>query len=558
MNFATSFKHNALALACAGVIAALAGCGGGDDPAPTQTNDPAPAPVTPPPVQPSSQIKGTAMAGRFLSGEVCAYKLAAGKQGDKIACSSFDANSQFNIDAGAYAGEVLLSIESGASYDDEATQGDESYGTPLKGSLRSIVAVKGGQFTVAITPFTEAAVRMASPLSLAAIQEKAQILLGLLPLESSFDLLNTQPSQGHTDAQQMLYREILRALSQMQADAKMQGDLGNYLNMLVDHITHGSDTDKENLKNQIVAAIRKGLDSSYCVLKDARLSCQTTPLPVVALSCKTELFQAGAAVSLPGSMDIVQFSGPYSGAEGVYDNNLNFTRTGDAQLLFSTDAKAIYNGVEYPLSSLCMETNATYGKMFYLHFAGHQAHIDLFSNRSWSGVSPKDGVTIIKGDKPATTPPGDGGGTQPGASSNVSFSIPINGFTGVQGASPVFKQSVTTTGFDRREWKWTVGSDMNQLSLIVVHSQSQGKDSEVLEIAVGGGLPHFSARVNDIIGMCTLGYASSNSQVKECSTLGVSFDKKTGAVGFNKTPMATIIGTPAKFTLSGSAGFAPF
>ncbi|MDD2892444.1 MAG: hypothetical protein PHF20_00825 [Halothiobacillaceae bacterium] len=557
MNFATRFKHSVLALACAGVMATLVGCGG-DDATVTQTTDPTPAPVNPSPTQASSQISGTAMAGRFLSGEVCAYKLAAGKQGDKLACAKFDANSQFTIDVGTYVGEVLLSIEGGATYDDEATQGDESNGTPLKGSMRSIVAVKGGKFTAAMTPFTELAVRMASPMSLVATQEKAKILLGLLPLESSFDLLNTLPSLDNKDVQPMLYREILRGLSQMQTDAKMQGDLGSYLSTLVDAISNGSDADKEKLKEQIVAAISKGLDSSYCALKDTRLTCQTTPQqPGAALTCKTELFQAGTVVSLPGSMDIVSFSGPYSGDEGLYDDNFNFTKTGDAQLLFGTDAKVIYNGVEYPLNSLCMETNATYGKMFYLHFAGNQAHIDLFSDRSWSGVSPKDGVTAVKGAKPASNPPG--GGTQPGTgSSDVSFSTSINGFTGIQGVAPVFKQSKTSTDLDRREWKWTVGSDMNQLSLVVVHTQGQSKDSDMLEIAVGGGLPHFSAKVNDIIGMCTLGWVSSSPQVKECSTLGVSFDKTTGSIGFNKTPMATIIGTPAKFTLGGSAGFTPF
>ncbi|MEW5838935.1 MAG: hypothetical protein AB1717_08905 [Pseudomonadota bacterium] len=545
MAFAKNFKFSVLALACAGGIVALAGCGG-DDETVTQTTNPTPAPVTPTPAQASSQISGTAMAGRFLAGEVCAYKLAEGKQGDKLACSKFDANSQFSLDVGAYVGEVLLSVEGGAAYDDEATSGDESNGTPLKGSMRSVVAVKGGKFSAAITPFTELAVRLASPMSLAATQEQAKILLGLLPLESSFDLLNTLPALDNKDAQQMLYREILRGLSQMQADTKMQGDLGSYLSTLADTMAKGSDADKEALKNQIVAAITHGLDTSYCALKDARLTCQTTPQqPGAALTCKTELFQAGAAVSLPGSMDIVSFSGPYSGAEGVFDANFNFTKTGDAQLLFGADAKAIYNGVEYPLTSLCMENNATYGKMFYLHFA--QGHIDLFSDRHWSGVSPKDGLTMIQGDKPAANPPG--GGTQPGTgSSDVSFSVPINGFDGIKGVTPTVEGT---------KYTWLVGGDMNQLKLIAVYHAKSSTEADV-EIAVGGGLPLFSARINDIVGLCTIGYVSPNKQLKECSSLGVVFDKQAGSLSFDKTPMQTFVGTPAKFTLSGSASFPPF
>ena len=558
-------KKSILAMACAIVIASMAGCGGSDDAAPGNTgggNTGGGSTGGEGGTTISNSVSGTAMAGKFLSGQTCAYKLAAGKQGDKIACSSFNADSQFTIDVGSYVGEALLAIEGGAAYDDEATLGDESSGTPLKGTMRNIVTVgaNGGVIPATITPFTEIAVRMTSSLTRTALEEKAKQLQALLPqLNSAFNVLNTRPATGHSDALSMIYRELLRALSQMQANAKMQGDLGSYLSKLTDTLANGSNADLEKLKSEIQVAIAQGLDSAYCELKDDHLNCQTTPLPVAALGCKPEYFQPGAAISLPGSMDLISFSGPYSGSEGVFDNNFNFTKTGNAQLLVGTDAKTFYNGVEYPLDSLCMETNTTHGKMLYLHFK--QGHIDLFADRSWSGVSPKDGVTIVRGDKPSSGGGDDGtdDGT-PGAGSGVTLSAPINGFTLIPQSTPVFEQGVTDATFlDRKKWSWQVGADMNQLKLVVAYVRMAGSpESETLQINVGGGLPIISAPLGNVIGMCTLTPSMAAGQLLKCSDYGVSFDKAAGLISMSATPMKVIVGTAADFTLKGSMGFVPF
>ncbi len=553
-------KKSILAMACAIIIASVAGCGGSDDAAPSNTGGDSTGGEGGGGTTLSSSVSGTAMAGKFLSGQTCAYKLDAGKQGGKIACSSVNADSQFTIDIGSYVGEVLLAIENGAAYDDEATVGDESSGTPLKGTLRNIVVVgaNGGVTSAAITPFTEAAVRMANNLTRTDIEAKTKQLLTVLPqLDSAFNLLDTLPALGNANALSMAYRELLRALSQMQADAKMQGDLGAYLSTLTNTLANGSDADRKKLKSKLSAAIAKGLDSGYCELKDERLSCQTTPQPAAALSCKTELFQPGTAVSLPGAMDIVSFSGPYSGSEGVFDNSFNFTKTGDAQLLVGTDATIFYNGIEYPLDSLCMETSATHGKMLYLHFK--QGHIDLFADRSWSGVSPKDGVTVVRGDKPASDDGGGTGGT-PGAGSGVTLSAPINGFTKIPQSAPVFEQGVTDVTFlDRKKWSWQVGADINQLKLVVAYVRMAGNpESETLQINVGGGLPIVSAPLGNVTGMCTLTPSQAVGQLLKCSDYGVSFDKATGLISMNATPMKVIIGTAADFTLKGSMGFVPF
>jgi len=554
-------KKSILAMTCAIVIASMAGCGGSDDAAPSNAGGGSTGGEGGGGTTLSSSVSGTAMAGKFLSGQTCAYKLAAGKQGDKIACSSFNTDSQFTIDVGNYVGEALLAIEGGAAYDDEATLGDESSGTPLKGTMRSIVTVgaNGSVISATITPFTETAVRMASSLTRTAVEEKVKQLQALLPqLDNAFNVLNTRPATGHSDALSMIYRELLRALSQMQTNAKMQGDLGSYLSTLTNTLANGSNTDLEKLKSEIQAAIAQGLDSAYCELKDDYLNCQTTPLPVAALGCKPEYFQPGAAISLPGSMDLVSFSGPYSGSEGVFDNNFNFTKTGDAQLLVGTDAKTFYNGVEYPLDSLCMETNATQGKMLYLHFK--QGHIDLFADRSWSGVSPKDGVTIMRGDKPASGGGGGDTGGTPGMGSGVTLSVPVNGFTNIPQSTPVFEQGVTDATFlDRKKWSWQVGTDMNQLKLVVAYVRMAGSpESETLQINVGGGLPIISAPLGNVIGMCTLTPSMAAGQLLKCSDYGVSFDKATGLISMSATPMKVIVGTAADFTLKGSMGFVPF
>ncbi len=104
------------------------------------------------------------MAGPFLSGTVCAYRVSGGAKGAQLgSCTVIvSATSSFSIDVGSYLGDVLVEVTN-ATYDDEANPNDDVAGTPLTCTLRNLVriATVGGTLDLAVTPLTEAALRLA-------------------------------------------------------------------------------------------------------------------------------------------------------------------------------------------------------------------------------------------------------------------------------------------------------------------------------------------------------------------------------------------------------------
>ncbi len=212
----------------------------------------------------SGTVSGVAMAGPFASGRVCAYQVtAAGAQGDQLACADLNpTDSSFSIAYQNYAGDVLLSLLSGAVYDDEATPGVDT--TTLTAPLRSFVTVNGGQINVAITPLTEAAIRLAGSLNAVAIQTAAQQLASAYGLTgNSFSLLSTLPKATVTDILQEAYRQALGFMSGLQAGSGLSLDayIGNVVT-----------ADPNGYSQQVQAYINSHLPA-HCTFNSAALVC---------------------------------------------------------------------------------------------------------------------------------------------------------------------------------------------------------------------------------------------------------------------------------------------
>lgn len=258
-------RKNALSvlLASSALLMQLSGCGGGGGSSSNTTSS-------------STTLTGTAMAGPFLSGQACAYRISNAAKGSLLGTCTNLANSAFSINIGNYTGDVLIEIAAGATYDDEANPGDTGTGTTLTGAMRSLVnvATAGSTLNIAVTPLTELAVRQAgATLSAASVQTAINQLLPFLPTVNGLDLRTTVPASSSDLG--LAYREILRALSQMQwlagSNAPYSGGLDAYLTTLLGQINSSSNTVAADLLSQL----NNGLNSS-CANNAGALSCKVS------------------------------------------------------------------------------------------------------------------------------------------------------------------------------------------------------------------------------------------------------------------------------------------
>ncbi len=541
------FKFSLLALLCSGAILTLPGCGsGGGSSAPT-----------------ASSVSGVAMAGRFLSGQICAYQLDNGIQGEQIGCSGFDTSSQYAINVGSYSGDVLLAVETGATYDDEATTGDETNGTPLMGTLRTIVRVNGGSVSAPVTPLTEILVRLLDVLSSDALATQASTISSLLPLGSDVNILTTLPALGDSNAAQMAYLEILRALSELQAGKGLSGDLGSYLEILVSALELNDPETMDDFKSSILTQLQAGL-SEYCSVSNNILSCTPPSGGSQTLSCNTGHYSS--PVQVPTTAELTSFAGTYTGKEGTYSEDFStFNPSGDVQLLLGADGSATYNGTQYPLYSICVEDNETYGKTMYLELG--QGHIDLFITPfsdgtglvNWTGSPPTDANKTIKGDY--VTNGGNNGG---GSGTGVTLSAPVEGYSSISN-SVVTMSDQTSNSYTLINKKGTWGDVTNAIGLAVGYTKMQnpapgsyyGNSAEIesITVIVAKGIPVVSAPLDTQGYLCTL---TADYPIAKCADKGISFDRATGLVSFSSTPMKTVVGSSGSFTINGSLNFTPF
>ena len=492
----------------------------------------------------SSQITGTAMAGLFKTGQVCAYAVSNGTQGSTLGCANVDSNSQYQIDLGSYVGDVLVAIAAGATYDDEATNGDETSGTPLTGSLRNLVHVQGGAVSVPLTPFTEAVVRSLSTLDLQALAAQAIKLKSILPLDSQVDLLTTLPSAADSNAAAMIYREMLRALSQLQANEGLSADLETYLTTLVTSLQQGDDASLAAWQTAFLTEVQSQL-SANCSVSANVVSCTppTTSGDPVTLQCDASKLAPGAVVHTPSSMELLGFAGSYSGKEGTYSDDFStFNATGTAQLLLGVDGSVFYNGKQYALDSICMENNATYGNMLYLHLG--QGELDLFASPysdgtgwiKWSGTPPTDSTKTVIGDYV------DGYDSDPNTGT-TQVTLP-NG-NQITDAASISYQAIPNIAEGK----------------IITYKEGTARVEVyyyVDTLGVGAADSGLSIGIDPANG-CALNPQWANSFTPLCSDVGINFDRATGSISFNNTPMHPIVfSCPGDCRLNGTLNFQAF
>jgi hypothetical protein len=145
-------------LVATGLALSLAGCGGGGGGGGSGSV------VTPPPPV-SGTVSGTAIKGPVNGATVTAYGISNGTMGAKIASSSTDAQGNFSLAMGTYAGAVMLQM-TGGTFTDEASGSNMSMlsGDVMTAMLPTMTA--GATLSgIQMTPLTSMAQSMAQRLS---------------------------------------------------------------------------------------------------------------------------------------------------------------------------------------------------------------------------------------------------------------------------------------------------------------------------------------------------------------------------------------------------------
>jgi hypothetical protein len=119
-----------------------------------------------------------------------------------------------------------------------------------------------------------------------------------------------------------------------------------------------------------------------------------------ALTCNTAGYVAGS-VELPSATQLTAYAGTYNGDEGQYGPRPGdpFVKSGSAAVVLGADGKLSYKGVNYAVTSACVDKAAgMLGKVLYL-VAG-KGHLDIADKvdatlgQAW-GVSLADGSTVF-------------------------------------------------------------------------------------------------------------------------------------------------------------------
>ena len=204
-------------------VAALSGCGGGDDAAVTPGAIPvaAVAPVVPVPTAPASTtVSGAVVKGPVSGAQVCAYSVVANARGAALgSCTTSDATGLYSLAVPADRGALWLEA-TGGSYVDEVSHATVSL--PAGSPLLSLVAASGSTVTAMLTPLTTLALNAArtatgagGTLDAAAFASAAAQLMNSFALPAGLDITTTLPTFG---AAINPYGSALTAISQMVAN----------------------------------------------------------------------------------------------------------------------------------------------------------------------------------------------------------------------------------------------------------------------------------------------------------------------------------------------------
>lgn len=111
----------------------------------------------------------------------------------------------------------------------------------------------------------------------------------------------------------------------------------------------------------------------------------------VTLSCNTANYVADA-VRTPTAAELAEFAATYTGEEGTYDDNFNFTPSGDAIFVLDADGRATYNGDNYAITSFCLDiTGQSPVPLIYLE-GPTNSHVDLWEDGAMAGVAPSGAI----------------------------------------------------------------------------------------------------------------------------------------------------------------------
>ncbi|MDD2699598.1 MAG: hypothetical protein PHH36_00035 [Sideroxydans sp.] len=479
-------------------LALLTGCGGGSS-APTST---------------STTLSGTAMAGSFFSGQACAYQISSGAKGALLGSCATLASSAFSIDIGNYTGDVLIEIGTGATYDDEADPLDNTAGTALTSPMRTLINVGtvGGSVSLAVTPLTETAIRLAgSTLNNTTMQAAIEQVVGLLPTVNGLDLRSTPPAT--TTNLGMAYLQFLRAVSQMQwaagGNAAYTGGLDAYLTSLQSQIASNSSTVAANLLTQLGSGL-----NSNCSVTGGALNCTVSSGGggSTTTNCDTTQYTAGA-VHAPSLVELASYAGTYTGSEGSYGPNPGdpFVASGSASLVFTGSGAASYNAASMAVTSICVDNTASV-----LYLIAGSAHFDLFGNGDIYGMT-SGGLAVT----PAAYA-NNGGGNGAGSFGSLSVSGGASS-TGVSGSAvpTSFSPTLAPSG---TALSWQDGGLAKQVTL----------SGNMVVFNYGGGL------------------WSTGTVVGGLPAAGVAMDLAAGSVTFSNVSLSPSFGGSGTVTLNGT------
>lgn len=162
----------------------------------------------------SSMVSGVVFKGPINAGKVNVY--AVNPDGTKGALlgsgtTASDGTGAYSVDIGSYTGDVLVEV-TGGTYKDEATGI-----TKPNATLRAALTGTSGNVTVAVTPFTELAVKKVGNLLTKAAIENANALVSVI---AGVDIIGTIPvdvstTSSVTSIDKTTYGLALAAISEM-------------------------------------------------------------------------------------------------------------------------------------------------------------------------------------------------------------------------------------------------------------------------------------------------------------------------------------------------------
>ncbi len=202
-------------------------------------------------------VSGVASKGLISGGTVEVYAITDdGQKGSLLATTTTDSDGNYTIEA-EIDGPILIEV-SGGTYTDEAT-GQE---IQLSGTLRAVVPSSSEEKTVAVTPLTELATRIAETTgkmddtSIESANNYISQLIGVDIIETLPTNCNDADEFGAADASAQNYALFLAALSQM-AESGNQ-DISDIIDEFEDDL---SDASLDSVADDLLAALDDFIDS---------------------------------------------------------------------------------------------------------------------------------------------------------------------------------------------------------------------------------------------------------------------------------------------------------